>query len=70
MATIPALSHPKFIYLFLAVYRADIHAKPSCIRVAADSELCARKYLTGRFILLFAGRLPVTRIFQGANNDE
>lgn len=70
MATIPALSHPKFIYLFFAVCRADIHAKPTCIRIAADSELCARKHLTEQFLLLFAGRVPAARIFQGANNDE
>ncbi|EEM2502848.1 TPA: host cell division inhibitor Icd-like protein [Salmonella enterica subsp. indica] len=53
------------VFLFLAVSRADMHDKPHREQITAPSERKARFMLAGRFILCFAGRLPV----QGAQHD-
>lgn len=58
-------SHPQFTWLFLAVSRADTQDKPHRETITATSEREARAALVGRFILSFAGRLPV----QGAHNE-
>ncbi|EGE4741245.1 TPA_asm: host cell division inhibitor Icd-like protein [Salmonella enterica] len=49
-------------YLFLAVVRANVQDKPHREEVIATSEREARKYLAGRYVLLFAGRLPVQEV--------
>ena len=51
-------THPKFQYLFLAVNRSDLNAKPHRESVTAHSEQDARRSLSGQFVLSFAGRLP------------
>ncbi|CNL79944.1 phage immunity repressor protein [Yersinia aldovae] len=51
-------THPKFQYLFLAVNRSDVNAKPHRESVTANSEQDARRSLAGQFVLSFAGRLP------------
>lgn len=51
-------THPKFQYLFLAVNRSDLSAKPHRESVTAHSEQDARRSLAGQFVLSFAGRLP------------
>ncbi|MGK7342788.1 host cell division inhibitor Icd-like protein [Salmonella enterica] len=53
------------VFLFLAVSRADMQDKPHREQVTAHNEREARSMLDGRFILYFAGRLPV----QGAQHD-
>ncbi len=51
----------QFKFLFLSIKRADITAKP-CRRAAiASTEYDARMLLAHDFILLFAGRLPVSQ---------
>lgn len=52
------------VFLFLAVSRADMQDKPHREQITAHSEREARSMLAGRFILCFAGRLPV----QGAQH--
>lgn len=47
------------VFLFLAVSRADMQDKPHREQITAHSEREARAMLAGRFILCFAGRLPV-----------
>lgn len=47
------------IWLFLAVSRTNLRDKPHREEVIATNEHEARKCLSGRYILLFAGRLPV-----------
>ena len=61
MATVPALSHPEFTFVFLAVRRTDRDARPRPVRVIADCEHAARLKLATEFILSFAARIPVKR---------
>lgn len=49
----------RFTFLFLAVVRANPQALPHREQVTATSEHEARYFLAGRYVLLFAGRLPV-----------
>ncbi|EKN6150174.1 host cell division inhibitor Icd-like protein [Yersinia enterocolitica] len=51
-------TRPKFQYLFLAVCRSDLNAKPHRESVTAHSEQDARRTLAGQFVLSFAGRIP------------
>lgn len=48
----------RFKFLFLAVCRSDVNAKPHRESVTAHSEQDARRSLAGQFVLSFAGRLP------------
>ncbi|EEF9298161.1 ash family protein [Salmonella enterica] len=59
MAIVPALSHPEFTFVFLAVRRTDRNARPRPVRVIADCEHAARLKLATEFILSFAARIPV-----------
>ncbi|WP_315850872.1 host cell division inhibitor Icd-like protein [Yersinia massiliensis] len=54
----------RFKFLFLAVCRSDLNAKPHRESVTAHSEQDARRSLAGQFVLSFAGRVPA----QGACN--
>ncbi|MBI6145452.1 ash family protein [Serratia ureilytica] len=58
MATTPIYPYPQFIYLFLAVRRADVHAVPCRVQVTADSQQAAYLALVKEYVLAFAGRLP------------
>ncbi|RYM58075.1 hypothetical protein BSR03_23145 [Serratia proteamaculans] len=49
----------RFTFLFLAVVRANPQAHPHREQITAISEREARSLLAGRFVLVFAGRLPV-----------
>nr|MBJ7892835.1 host cell division inhibitor Icd-like protein [Serratia sp. PAMC26656] len=49
----------RFAFLFLAVVRANPQAHPHREEITAISERKARSLLAGRFVLVFAGRLPV-----------
>ncbi len=51
-------TRPKFKWLFLAVTRANMKARPHREAVTAQTEREARRLLSGRYILSFAGRLP------------
>ncbi|ECA5828289.1 host cell division inhibitor Icd-like protein [Salmonella enterica subsp. enterica serovar Hvittingfoss] len=62
MATTPTQTHPKFIFYFLAVRRADLHDIPHREAIAAPDELTARRSLVGRYVLSFAGRIPVLEV--------
>lgn len=58
MAT-PTPLHPQFIWLFLAVRRSDVSARPQREEVTASTYLAARRVIAREFIASFAGRLPV-----------
>lgn len=55
-------THPKFTWLFLAVCRSDLNDKPHRESVTAPDELAARRLLSGRFVLCFAGRVPAQEV--------
>lgn len=55
-------TRPEFVYLFLAVSRSNPQDKPHREEVVAFSELEARKLLVARFVLSFAGRIPVQEV--------
>lgn len=52
----------RFTFLFLAVVRANPQALPHREQVTAATEREARSSLAGRYVLLFAGRLPVREV--------
>ncbi|TQI82500.1 hypothetical protein FHU09_5187 [Serratia fonticola] len=52
----------RFTFLFLPVIRANPQAHPHREQVTAASEREARSLLADRFVLLFAGRLPVREV--------
>ncbi|MHA3316288.1 host cell division inhibitor Icd-like protein [Yersinia pseudotuberculosis] len=52
----------RFKFLFLAVCRSDLNAKPHREAVTANSEQDARRSLAGQFVLSFAGRIPNRRV--------
>lgn len=58
MATVPALLHPEYTFLFLAVRRIDGKALPAPVRITARNERDARLQLITEFVLCFAGRIP------------
>jgi len=58
MATVPALLHPEYTFLFLAVRRTDGKALPAPVRITAHNERDARLQLITEFVLCFAGRIP------------
>ncbi|HIC6517074.1 TPA: host cell division inhibitor Icd-like protein [Salmonella enterica subsp. enterica serovar Newport] len=62
MATIPALSHPQFTFVFLAVRRADYAARPFAVRTVATCERAARMKLAADFVLSFAARIPMNNL--------
>ncbi|EBS7634088.1 host cell division inhibitor Icd-like protein [Salmonella enterica] len=51
------------VFLFLALSRADQNARPHREQVIAASEREARLMLVGRYVLSFAGRLPVSEAY-------
>ncbi|EKZ3298421.1 host cell division inhibitor Icd-like protein [Salmonella enterica] len=60
MAKASPCPYPLFIWLFAAVSRADLtDHTPHMVRIAAPDELTARRSLVGRYVLSFAGRIPV-----------
>lgn len=60
MVATPIQTRPEFIWLFAAVSRADLtDHTPHMVRIAAPDELTARRSLVGRYVLSFAGRIPV-----------
>lgn len=59
MAATPASTHLKFTWLFLTINRAESGATPCRMTITADSECTARLMFSDKFVLLFAGRLPV-----------
>jgi len=65
MATVPALPHPEYTFLFLAVRRADGNSRPAPVRITAQNERAARLSLITDFVVCFAGRLPVRSAGEG-----
>ncbi|HDG1688339.1 TPA: ash family protein [Kluyvera cryocrescens] len=59
MASIPALSHPQFTFVFLAVRRSDFSARPFAVCTVATCEHAARLELVAEFVLSFAARIPM-----------
>lgn len=53
------------VFIFLALSRADRHATPHREQVIAKSEREARLMLVGRYVLSFAGCLPVSEVHHG-----
>ncbi|AXF78344.1 host cell division inhibitor Icd-like protein [Erwinia tracheiphila] len=62
MATTPIHSHPQFVWLFLAVRRSDLSAKPHRAEVTAPDFMSARRTIARDFVASFAGRLPVREV--------
>lgn len=62
MMTTPVLSHPQFVWLFLAVRRSDVSARPHREEVTAPTYQAARRVMAREFIASFAGRLPVREV--------
>lgn len=62
MATTPIHSHPQFVWLFLAVRRSDVSAKPHREEVTAPDLMSARRTIARNFVASFAGRLPVREV--------
>ncbi|EQC1409815.1 host cell division inhibitor Icd-like protein [Providencia rettgeri] len=60
MMAIPTQTHSKFI--FLAVKRSDIAAKPCRIETSAPNERTARLSLARDYVLLFAGHIPAKAV--------
>ncbi|WP_262958520.1 host cell division inhibitor Icd-like protein [Salmonella enterica] len=52
-------------FLFLAVSRTNLQDKPHREEVIATSEREARLMLVGRYVLSFAGCLPVREVHHG-----
>ncbi|EFC1954659.1 TPA: host cell division inhibitor Icd-like protein [Escherichia coli] len=53
------------VFLFLALSRADLHARPHREQIIAATEREARLMLVGRYVLSFAGRMPVPGAHHG-----
>lgn len=62
MATTPISIHPQFIWIFLAVRRSDVLAKPQRKEVTAPDLTSARRVIARDFVASFAGRLPVREV--------
>lgn len=62
MATTPISLHPQFIWIFLAVRRSDVLAKPQRKEVTAPDLTSARRVIARDFVTSFAGRLPVREV--------
>lgn len=62
MATTPTYPHPQFVWLFLAVRRSDVSAKPHREEVTAPDFMSARRTIARDFVASFAGRLPVREV--------
>lgn len=62
MATTPISLHPQFIWIFLAVRRSDVLAKPQRKEVTAPDLTSARRVIARDFVASFAGRLPVREV--------
>ncbi|POT58620.1 Ash-like/host cell division inhibitor Icd-like protein [Citrobacter amalonaticus] len=62
MATTLALSHPKFIFVFAAVRRADRKPRICMLRTVAGDEQTARRSLVRAYVLSLAARLPVAEV--------
>ncbi|AXD08076.1 host cell division inhibitor Icd-like protein [Salmonella enterica subsp. diarizonae] len=59
MVATPTQTRPEFIFYFLAVRRADLHDIPHRESVTVPDKLTARRSLVRRYVLSFAGRIPV-----------
>ncbi len=62
MATTPSYLHPQFIWIFLAVRRSDVLAKPQRKEVTAPDLTSARRVMARDFVASFAGRLPIREV--------
>ncbi|WP_334371552.1 host cell division inhibitor Icd-like protein [Enterobacter hormaechei] len=62
MATILTPSHPKFVFVFAAVRRADRKPRICMLRTVAGDEHAARRSLVRDYVLSFAARLPVAGV--------
>ncbi|MBS1206565.1 MAG: hypothetical protein H6R25_3464 [Proteobacteria bacterium] len=62
MATTLTLSHPQFIFVFAAVYRAGRKPRICMLRTIADDERIARRSLVTKYTLSLATRLPVAEV--------
>ncbi|MDG9958438.1 host cell division inhibitor Icd-like protein [Citrobacter portucalensis] len=62
MATTLTPSHPKFVFVFAAVRRADRKPRICMLRTVAGDEHAARLSLVRDYVLSFAGRLPVAEV--------
>ncbi|WP_163334785.1 MULTISPECIES: host cell division inhibitor Icd-like protein [Enterobacter cloacae complex] len=62
MATPLTPSHPKFIFVFAAVRRADRKPRICMLRTVAGDEQAARRSLVRDYVLSLAARLPVAEV--------
>lgn len=59
MATTLTPSHPKFVFVFAAIRRADRKPRICMLRTVAGDEHTARRSLVREYVLSFAARLPL-----------
>lgn len=50
------------VFIFAAIKRSDVKAKPVMKRVAASSYKEARRELISNYVISFAGRIPAQRV--------
>ena len=62
MATTLTQSHPKFIFVFAAIRRADRTPRICMLRTVAGDEQAARRSLVRDYVLALAARLPVVEV--------
>lgn len=62
MATVLNTAHPEYVFIFAAVLRASVDARPCMLRITAADERAARLRLVRDYMLSFAGRLPVKAV--------
>lgn len=65
MAATPIPVYPQYRWLFLAVRRSDMSARPHREEVTAPDFISARRAIARDFIASFAGRLPVMEVHHG-----
>ena len=52
------MAKQKCTWLFAAINRSQLNARPQMLRITADTERSARLRLVPDYVLSFAGRIP------------
>lgn len=62
MATILTSSHPKYVFVFAAIRRADTQPRICMLRTVACDERSARLSLVRDYVLSLSARLPAKEV--------
>lgn len=62
MATILTSSHPKYVFVFAAIRRADTQPHICMLRTVACDERSARLSLVRDYVLSLSARLPAKEV--------